>query len=198
MLVLLLLATRASFADRLVLSPRSIRTPSGSFRSEWMVAPSAKESRGFLWLPVDRQFEAELAYDRRSERDPVFTGGLTYFVTTPVPDALPGLSVGVRDLLNRTTEGRSGFVALTFRTDNFGDLQQKTPTEVSFGAISQGGGKFFASAVLPFADQFRLLAEHDSVAMSVGLEVLPAPGLAARVLLRDNDHWFSLRWSQSF
>lgn len=180
-------------ADRLVVAPRAVKLPAGAVRAEWLGTPGSKDERGWLSVGLPGRFEAELAYEELLGEASATTANFAYHLNPPISDSLPGISFGVSDLFNRSAEGRWGYLAITFRTDNFGALQQNSPTEISFGLSTRRHAVPFVGVLLPFTDQVRLLAEHDGYELRAGFEVRPMPEISLRWLFEGDQHMLGLR-----
>ncbi|MCE9560384.1 MAG: hypothetical protein K8R88_15720 [Armatimonadetes bacterium] len=110
---------------------------------------------------------------------------LAYSIVPAVPDTVPGIIVGVRDLLNSVPGSRGEFIALTFKMNQDGLYNSNTPSEVTVGL---GGGSIrglFVGTRLPITDRFRIIAEHDSRRISAGIEILPIPNAKIQWVFRD-------------
>lgn len=109
---------------------------------------------------------------------------LAYSIVPAVPDNVPGIMIGIRDMLNSAPGSRGAYVAFTFKSNQDGLYNSNTPSEFTLGV---GAGSFkglFVGTRLPITDRFRLIAEHDSRLISAGLEILPLPNAKIQWIFR--------------
>lgn len=174
----LLFAAFAS-ADRLIKSPTGYGLRSQEFRAEmWWTAD--RFDQGFAGYGLTSNLEIGATLDRGPGNSDRFGLDFSYNYIRPILDYAPGLSVGVYDLMNETSEGRSVYLAATIRMGNFDPANQDVPTELTVGGWSRHKGSAFVSFSLPFAEQFRLIAEYEGREISAGFDVRPLPGTYLR------------------
>ena len=90
------------------------------------------------------------------------------------------------------------YVAVTYRFGNNGKLNQDVPTEFTFGLWTRKKGAVFGGVTLPFSKVLSLVAEHDSVNLTGGVEICPFNGGAFRFLFRQNQVIVGLRVQSRF
>jgi len=191
--------TSLSWADRLILIPTGNKLRFGQVRTEFMWSTRDRDHvQGFLGAGIGHSFDAELLYENLSPNAQIGSFNFAYNYVVPVTDLTPGLSVGVRDALNKTRDGRSIYVATTFRIAPDGLYNENSPPELTLGFGTESLRGLFVGASLPFTDHFRLLAEHDSFRMTAGFEMKPLPGLALRMLYRQDETLLSVAYSVRF
>lgn len=181
-------------ADRLISIPTGKKLPFDEVRAEFVFGGKPAYDRGYLGMGIGLQFDAELLYERLSPNPAFVSFNFAYNYVTPVTDLSPGVSVGVRDALNRTADGRAFYVATTFRiaTDT------NAPAELTIGGGTQSLRGFFVGAMLPLTERIRLLGEHDSLRWTAGIEVRPFRGLFLRTLFRQDRTQLSVGYAVRF
>lgn len=186
-------------ADRLILIPTGNKLPFGKVRAEAIWSTRDRDHvQGFLGAGIGHSFDAELLYENISPNAQVGSFNFAYNYVVPVSDLTPGLSVGVRDALNKTRDGRSFYIASTFRIAPDGLYNENSPPELTIGFGTESLRGLFVGASLPFTDHFRLLAEHDSFRITAGFEIEPLPGLALRALYRQDETLLSVGYAVRF
>ena len=184
----IMLAANAQ-ADRLVNIPTGTKIHKNTLRLESLSKlGGGPQRRYYLGVPLGEVFDAQLIVDRDGpgRRDRLSLDA-SYNAFVPIPDIAPGISIGVRDLTNTTHDGRAFYLAVTNKFSQDGPYNMETPAEVTWG-VGTGGirGGFFGVS-LPFADQFRLIAEHDSFRLTAGIDVRPWRDLSIRWLFRQHE-----------
>ncbi len=185
--VLALTISGAAHAERLIVIPIGDRYATGQVHFEALFEGYSFADRNvYVGFGFGKAFDAEvvLTNNRGMSRD-VATFDLAYNFLPAVPDFGVGISVGVQDLLNQHPSGRGAYVAITSRVNNYQEINANTPLELTLGA---GSGRFkgvFMGAKVPLSDKIRLLAEHDSVNVTAGLEIVPFKDLGLRWVVGD-------------
>lgn len=190
-LALVMAVSAGASADRLVQIPTGKKLPLNSVRPELLwTADRPSRLQGFLGVSLTESIDAELLTDKEGADPAVASLTLSYNFVVPVVDLTPGISFGVVDAFDRTEFGRGGFLALTWRLGLIGDLVQETPAEFTIGAVTNRGA--FVGLMLPLAQQIRLVAEHDGLRPTAGLELRPTRGVNVRWLFRERSTLFGL------
>ena len=188
---------RAAFADRQIFIPIGNKVPFRSFRLDYLSLDGKGDYDAFATLGLTKEIEAELEFERIGPRPVLGTGSLSYTFINPVTDTIPGVSVGVRDLYNRTQFGRFGYFATTYRIGTEGEMGADF-MDVHLGV---GYGRYFfpfVGAMLPLSPQFAVMAEHDGKQPTAALQLTPHPGLQVRWIAREHQTMWSLRWTARF
>lgn len=197
-LALGLLACFAS-ADRLFLLPVGKKIPFRTGRVEYTFdASEHSTNRGWLGLGLTNIFDLELTYEQFGGRDRVHSVDFSYNYITPITDFGPGISVGVRDALNDTQEGRYYYLATTHLVGLEGAMNQNVPAEFTIGYAAGSRNGLFASAYIPFTEFFRAITEFNKSGVTNGLELRPQRNLTVRWMHRDQQALWSLGWTQRF
>ncbi len=194
----LMLAALPVCADRIVLAPTATKLPEGAVRADWLSCPGHGRDQCWVGYGLGDAFELEITGERFGSEGFVPSFNFAYNYITPITDMTPGISVGIQDALNRGEDGRSGYLALTFRFGNEGDLNQDVPTEVTLGAATHNGGTPFGGVKLPFAEQLWLVAEHDGIRLTSGVEVRPFKGASLRWMFRDRQTMVGAAFTHRF
>lgn len=196
-LMALLLVMPAS-ADRVFRTFKGSKLPQGVVRADWLYTPSTELSEFWLGYGLSEIFAIELtALDRPGETTR-FSGNFTYNFILPITDFTPGISFGLADLADETRLGTAGYMAITFRSGNFGDANQDLPTDLSIGVAFGRETRAFVGAELPFSRQFSLALEYDGFDPAVGFRVSPLTGLQAVFLVQPNQTSLGLQFRRRF
>lgn len=193
---LVVLATGAH-ADRVILTPSAYNLPPGSAKLEI----ARRESKGGLthyWanLGLIGGIEVEaLRLETRTRH--VDSLGLQYNI---LPDIgfTPAVSVGVRDVANRTEDGIAFYLAVGYR------LPYMPPNPFIdemylFGGIGAGGirGPFVGTEIrTPY--RILLSAEYDSRAWNAAVSWEPVPLLRLRLYSIDGETYYGASLAVSF
>jgi hypothetical protein len=187
-----------AFADRVIDVPIGRSLAMGTFQLSDMEAmnQSGARDRYFAFAPFTG---VELAYRERVRPSESGRGtfDFAYNLIAPVAALSPGISIGMLDALNETTDGRRTYFAITFR--QLLDVGEKgangeVTMGVQFGNINSG----FVGASIPLSNNFRLLAEHNGARVSVGFELAVAKTLKARAFTQDGTLLMGLNLSHRF
>jgi hypothetical protein len=181
-------------ADRLFFIPTGKKIPYREVRGDFFFGGSPSYRQGYLGVGIGLQFDAELIFEHASPDSAVASFNFAYNYITPVTDLSPGLSIGIRDGLNKTHDGRSLYVAATFRTAT----DSKTPADFTLGAGTQSLRGAFVGAMLPLSDRIRFIGEHDSFRWTAGFEFRPFRGLILRTMFRQDQTLFSVGYGLKF
>ena len=148
-------------------------------------------SQEYLGLGIGKSFDAAITWERvPGGGQPSFDFSFSY--VDPVVNYTPGVSVGVVDALDRSTDGRRFFFAVTYRSGLDGRHNSRTPAEATIGAFVGASDAMFVGVSLPFSESFRLVAEHDSFRIGAGFEVRPVRDFSVRWIQRDGQNQWSL------
>lgn len=185
-LTLLVAVSAPIRAERLIFLPVGDRYSNQDVRIETLLDAKSLDPRyTFLGFGFGNSFDAEITFHSnfpgKSDEGLV---DLSYNYLPAIPDLGLGISVGMQDIMNHG-EGRSLYVALTNRSNNYEDFNADTPTEITLGA---GTGRYkglFAGMRLTATNYLRFLLEYDSRRMTAGLEVMPVKGLLLRWVIQD-------------
>jgi len=185
-----------AFADRLIEIPTGIKTFVRTFKLDYVhdVGPR-RPYRALVGVPIGQNGDAEVLWVRdRAGRSKLTFGG-SYQLLFPITDISPGISVGVRDLMNRGDGGTSVFLALTYKIGSDGD----TPTDLTLG-LGSGGALTgpFGGASIPLSERYRLLVEADSQNLSTGVEWRPTGSSSLRWLFRERQSLVQAMWVVRF
>ena len=198
--VALVLACIPAFAgaERLFNIPTASKTKIGDYKFGVRYNQHRfKDYEGQIGFGISDSIDAEATTERIGNRT-TSSMNLSYNLLTAFPDLAPGLSIGLRDILDNSRQGRSAYFAFTFKVNQFGTYNQNTPLEVTIGAATGGMDGMFFGAMIPFVDQFRLIAEHDTLGMQAGLEIRPTKDLSIQWMFRREKTQLGFGWSMRF
>ncbi len=184
-------------ADRLILTPSAHNLPPASAKLEI----ARRESKGGLtqyWLNVGLVGGIELeALRQEASSRQVDSISLQYNI---LPDIgfTPAVSMGVRDIGNRTPEGTALYLAVAYR------LPYMPPNPLAdevnlFGGVGVGGIKGgFVGVEVRTPYRLLLSAEYDSRSWNAAVSWEPVPLLRLRLYSIDNETYYGALLSLSF
>lgn len=143
------------------------------------------------WLQYGIDDHLEIGATREDfNTDPRVSLNLAYNLIPALSERFPGIGFGVRDLLNRTSEGRFTYVAFTYAAPMENGAAWERDFLLTIGVGYGGYSGPFVNAELPLTNNFSLQAEHDGRRITAGLQWQPAKGLGLRLYMeRDRPHW---------
>ncbi len=192
------LAATAS-ADRLFLLPVGKHIPFGSARLEHTFDGSdSRTNQSWLGFGVTNIFDMAISYEEFSGRNRVGSVDFAYNYTTPITDFGPGLSVGVRDALNETRDGRYYYIAMTKYVGLQGELNQDVPLEFTVGYAAGSRNGLFGGATVPLTYFFRFVTEFTKDGVTSGLEARPFRDFSVKWMHREQQSLWSLGWTTRF
>lgn len=186
-------------AERLISAPvgSKIRSDEARLEHTWTTDDNDR-SEWVFGTGIGLSYDLEIVYERNPGRPRALTFNASYNYVPPVVDITPGISFGVLDAVNRTKDGRAPYVAISYRLGQYGDFNSDVPATVSFGFRGGKNNGLFTAIDLPFADSFRLLAEHDAIRLTAGVEVRPFRGLGLRWLFRQDEARVTVQYRWRF
>ncbi len=157
-------------ADRLIHIPTGKKVPNRVFRLEGGIAQSGLSSPfGYLDAGLTPFLDATLRTTDVPGQPKRGAFDIGYNYIAPLPNATPGISVGVQDASNSTADGRRFYFASTFRVGLSGSADSFTPAEVTLGAFLGKKDSALVGVMMPLTSGFRLMAEHDGYRLNSGL-----------------------------
>jgi len=192
-------ATMAS-ADRIVFVPTGSKLLMNMARIEFQTQLTRKreDNRVYLGYGLTKEVEAEFVLDRIAPNARLGTMNLSYTYLGPIIDTSPGVTVGVQDLMDRTSEGRLYYIAFTYRFGLDGRYNSGVPLELTLGGGFGHRGGLFTGVVVPLTWQFRGFAEHDSRRITTGFEFRPIRGVGLRLMWREREPLAAIRYVTRF
>ncbi|GIV21121.1 MAG: hypothetical protein KatS3mg023_2872 [Armatimonadota bacterium] len=193
----LIALSTGAHADRIILTPSAYNLPPGSVKLEI----ARRESQGGLtqyWVNLGLVGGIELEGTRtETRRQQIDSLSLQYNI---LPDIgfTPAVSVGVRDVANKTDDGIAFYVAVGYR------LPYMPPNPFIdemylFGGIGAGGikGPFIGAEVrTPY--RILLSAEYDSRVWNAAVSWEPVPLLQLRLYSIDGETYYGASLAVSF
>jgi len=187
-----------AFADELIDIPTARKIQLDDVRYEYRASPYPGGSQQhFLGVGVGESFELDLRDVWNKGTSPAGTFDFSYNLLSSIPGISPGISFGVQDAANLTTDGRRFYAVTTFRNDLDelpGNLYEDVTLGVQFGTLNSP----FVGIALPVSKQMYLLAEHSGFRLSAGVEFRPLPHVAFRIITRDRETLLSLSGTVKF
>lgn len=189
-----------SSADRLFFIPTGTRLNQFETRIQSFFSMKGGDyRRTYLGVGLFKLVDLEFTETRSRNSATVGSFDLGFNYIVPIPDLGPGISFGVQDVLNRTPEGRSSYIAVTWKVNNDNTVNADTPLELTIGGGTGHYRGAFVGVRLPLYNGFRIVAEHDSRVITAGLEVaLFHSDLRAHWLVRDRQSLAGLSYSMKF
>jgi hypothetical protein len=186
-------------ADHLIHIPLGKKVPSGTFR---MSFGSAQDDFTQLHCNLDvglgDYVDASLRTDDINPSDRKLAVDLSYNILSPVTGFSPGISFGVQDVADRTTDGRRYYFATTFKVDLEVEQLAYNPAEVTMGVLSGRYTNPFVGVMLPFAPQWRAKFEHDGIRINTGFEYRPRHDVALKYDFIDAKPQFAVGYQSRF
>lgn len=196
--LLTILAPCLSQADRLISVPLGRKLPYRTARVEFMGEPyRGGVFESYVGLGVATAFDVEIRTQRLRGVKGYNAVDLSYNVIGPIPDFAPGISVGVQDVADATSDGRRFYTAVTYRQSNY-TLNGEVPGDITLGAFVGVHSSAFVGVSLPFSREVRLLAEHNGYRLSAGFEIRPTPTVGLRLFVREQQAFASLSLTHRF
>jgi hypothetical protein len=176
----------ASWGERLFRIPTGFILSKGEFRLEFD-SPFHSSQIHHEWLQygITDHFELQMSSDSGPGIDSRQGLDIAYNILPPILEELPGISLGVRDLFDRTDQGRSYYLVTTFRTALENSPAGEKQLFLHFGYGVGGIKGVFVGLDLPLANNLSVQAEHDSRQISAGLLWNPAKALGIRLFMQD-------------
>ncbi len=193
-LLLICLIALPALADRLIeiptgrlVYPERLAIEAGFFQGEPL------RERVLVNLRIGGLLEvqgARTGFDRRLE-----VYGLQYSLYPEIPGYAPGVSVGVSDLFNRTTQGRGYFLAVSYGIAALGQTPLDHDLRVHLGFGWANMPSFFIGFDVPLTNQLFLRAEHTGSHINAALAWRPSNQVELRgTIIRGNTNWSIMIW----
>jgi hypothetical protein len=187
-----------SHADRLIQVPTGRKLAYRTIRPEFMFEPHKDgTSEYYLGLGLTNSIEMEFRTQRFRNQNVKQAIDLSYNLVGPIPDLSPGVSIGVQDAMNATSDSRRVFVAVTVRQtldgiggDVYGDL--------TIGGYFGTRGGAFVGLSLPISQQFRFVIDHNGYRAAGGIEIAPVKGASIKFIARAEQTFLSCSYSTKF
>jgi hypothetical protein len=167
--------------DQLLLMPTARRLPTGEFRAEGWA--NSQLSGATLTAGIIQGWEGQVSIDRFGADPGRPTGSLAYYYLSPIADITPGVSGGILDAANTTTDGRRVYACAT--------MNRSLPRLARFGYVELTAGLEvgrrlgpLAGAKVPLARGFSALAEYDGFRFNAGLDGQLGGGVYMRLATR--------------
>lgn len=190
--------TGVASADRLITIPTGRKLRESEVRLETQFEPASRRTvRNYVGVGLPRGFEVELRSFGQTGVSTLGTFDLSYNFQPPIIDLAPGFSVGVLDVYNRTDEGRRAFFAVTSREGLALDALNLS-ADITLGVTIGRQDLPFVGLSLPFAEQFRLLMEHNGYEIAAGFEIRPIRELGIRAIFRSNETSLAIQLQRRF
>jgi hypothetical protein len=200
MLPLLVFAGTAR-ADRVIIVPTADTLLWGEARLEYSGRLAHFEEG---WARLDAGlggfFEVQAYYEDLGETSRKRgTFNLQYGVIQPFPDKVPGIAVGVMDVLNETEIGRSLYVAVTWEFNVYSDWAERERATITIGGGVGGlDGRGLVGFSVPLFKHVAAIGDYDTRALTGGLDVEPAEHIGLRLVFREGRPFFGLQLRRLF
>ena len=179
---LLALTAGLAYADRVIetptgrlLYPQFLKAELGIWqgdrtRERWLINWRVGS---YLELHAIRSDRAELA-------------GVQVNLYPEIPNYAPGLSVGIRDLFDRSAEGRGYYLALSYSVPTLGETPLDHDLRFHIGVGWEGMPALFVGFEIPLTNQLFMLAEHTGRQINAAVVWQPIPQVQLRATLLQN------------
>jgi len=179
-------------ADQLIDIPTARKVPFDDFRYEFRASPTSHgDVAHYLGIGLGPSFELDLREITNAGTNPVGTFDFSYSYLTPIPGLAPGISFGVQDAANLTSDGRRFYAVTTLRNE-MDEIPGNVYADITLGFQVGSLTSPFVGVSLPFSKTFYAIAEHSGFRLSSGVEFRPAPQVALRFISRDRETLISL------
>lgn len=169
-----------SLADRLITIPTGRKVPFGSVRYEVRFEPSRSGAQEqMMAVGVNSFVDMELRADRERGARDAGTFDLSYNYIAPIQGISPGISFGVQDAVDHSSDGRRFFGVITYR-EPYNTLDGEYPADITLGIFAGKHWSPFVGVSIPFSKAFHFLAEHNGNRVSAGFEFRPASWINLR------------------
>jgi len=185
-------------ADDLIDIPTARKIPFEDVRFEYRAVPVAGgDFQHFLGIGIGKSFELDLRDVQNPGYRQAGTFDFSYNFTPALPGISPGISFGVQDAANLTSDGRRFYLVTTFRND-LDAFSSNLYADVTLGVQAGSLTSPFVGVAVPFGPRFYVLAEDSGFRVSSGLEFRPSPRVTLRALVRGQQTMLSLSATSKF
>ncbi|MFN8138293.1 MAG: hypothetical protein U0R49_00680 [Fimbriimonadales bacterium] len=185
-------------ADRVINTPTGYTLQPGEFRLDYHRSGTKfQDQNAYAAVGVIPYLEFGLQYEDFDHARPQATFDAQYSLIQPYPDLLPGVSVGMLDVLNLTERGRVVFLAATFQFNLTESWSYRERINLTIGAGTGLRGAFM-SLNWPIYTRLAFIAEHDSRDLSAGFDFEPVAGFGIRALVRNNKPEYGIQIRRIF
>ena len=185
-------------ADRIFKIPTGRKLLQNEAKADIYNIASKDFTYGWVQFSPSATWEFGVSGENLDTENIVWGFNASYTLVNPITDVAPGLSFGMLDLGNDTEDGRTAYVAVTYRIGNEGLLNQFLPTDFTFGFWSREDSFAFVGAELPFSSTIRLLGEYDGDHLTAGFSLTPVNEATFRFLFRGGDPMVGLKLQKRF
>jgi hypothetical protein len=194
-LLMLFAASVSASADWLIFIPSGRKLPyqTGKAELSWAAA-TTREVRTTMGYGLTPTIEFDFTSETLDPRNTLLSCGVSYNVTDPVVNFVPGLQIGVVDIANKTADGRRFYVATSYDVGMTGEFNGDTPMKLTLGVVGGSMNGPFVGVTVPFTRSFIGLAEHDSRRLSAGFEFKPTRDTSLKWIFRENQ----VLWAAGF
>ena len=186
-------------ADYVVTVPNARKILEGDFKAQFMwEAGTSDNVRTYMGYGVTKSIEFDLTSETLTPRNTLASFDLSYTITYPFVNKVPGLAGGVIDALNNSQNGRHYYLALSYDVGMVGMYNGDTPMQVVLGGFWGSMSGPFVGITIPYTEAFRLLAEHDTKTISAGFEFKPTKETSLRWIFRNRQVLWAVGISARF
>ncbi len=190
----------SAMADRLIFIPVGKKVPFKAVKLNYMWdSENSDLNRSTLTagIGVSFEFAATTNSNFLGDDDSIFD--VSYSISDPLVDYAPGITVGMRDISNSSSDGRYVFFALTFRQGQSGVWNGEYPAEGTFGLkYGANGPQLMMGGYVPLASFLAVVAEIDHDRVIGGLQLNLVPDLELRLLQRPGLKIYSASYQVRF
>jgi hypothetical protein len=159
-------------ADRLITIPTGTKIQMNTWRFEGLWEQSRnRSSQYYLGTGITNSFEVELTGEKWEGRRIRNSFDFAYNYVPPIIGFGPGISVGIKDVMGVTRDGRRYYIAITNKEGFADTVHGAVPAEFTFGAYFGSVNRPFDGAMLPFTDYVRLMVEFNGLRINAGAEI---------------------------
>lgn len=159
-------------ADRLITIPTGTKINMNTWRFEGLWEQSRnRTSQYYLGTGITNSFEVELTGEKFEGRRMRNSFDFSYNYIPPIIGFGPGVSVGIKDVMGVTRDGRRYYLAITSKEGFADSVHGMVPAEFTIGTYFGSVNRPFVGAMLPFTDYVKLMVEYNGRRISAGAEI---------------------------
>jgi len=162
----------AAHADRLITIPTGTKIQMNTWRFEGLWEQSRnRSSQYYLGTGITNSFEVELTGEKWEGHRIRNSFDFSYNYIPPIIGFGPGISVGIKDAMGVTRDGRRFYLAVTNKEGFADTVHGLVPAEFTFGLYLGSVNRPFVGMMLPFTDYVRIMVEFNGQRINAGTEI---------------------------
>jgi hypothetical protein len=193
----LLLVVATCHADQFLSIPTGAKVPFGDVELDYASSFRSGFSQTYADFGIGKSFETTLRLARPLDMNSVGTFDFDYNYNAPISGILPGISFGVQDAVDQTPQGRRFYAALTSR-QTYSTEDGDSTGDVTIGVFAGRHTSPFVGLDIPLTTYMRLVACHDGLAITAGIEFRTSRQWGLRLVTVDGRPQIGLNSTMKF